>query len=85
MLLIDHPVETSRWRVLESGFSVVRSESLKFTKVSRVYCKTTPSCFGLLMLSSRLVVRYVSIVLREACDKNSLTPLCQTFKDGNQG
>jgi len=78
-------VETSRWRVLESGFSVVRPEGLEFTKVSRIYCKTNPYRLSLLMLSSPLVVRSVSIVLRVARDKNGLTPVCQMFKDGNQG
>jgi hypothetical protein len=63
----------------------MRPESLKFTKVSRIYCKTNPYRLGLLMLSSPLVVRYVSIVPRVARDENSLTPVCQMFKDGNQG
>jgi hypothetical protein len=62
----------------------MQPESLKFTKVSRIYCKTTPYRFSLSMRSSPLVVRYLSIVLRVACDKNSRTPLCQTFKDENQ-
>jgi hypothetical protein len=68
------------YRVLESGSSVMRPESFKFMKISRIYCKTTPYRLGLLMLSSPLVVRYVSIVLRVACDENSPTSLCQTFK-----
>jgi hypothetical protein len=85
MLLMDYPVETSRWCVLESGFSVVRQGSLKSTKVSRIYCKTNPYCLGLLMLSSPLFVRDVSIVLRVARNKNSLMPVCLTFKDKNQG
>jgi hypothetical protein len=37
------------------------------------------------MLSNPLAVGYVSIVLRVARDKDSLTPVCLTFKDGNQG
>jgi hypothetical protein len=69
---MDHPVGTSRTRILESGLSVVRAKSLKSTGI-------IPK---LLMLSNPLVVRYVSIVLRVALNENSVTLLCPTLKMG---
>ena len=73
MLLMDHPVGTSRTRTFESGFSVMRTKSVK----------STGSIPKLLMLSEPLVVRYVSIVLHVAFGENGLTSLWSNVQNDN--